>query len=163
MNLPSEIRIGQIYKKGEEFYILSQVDYSKIALICLKNFSNRCAQPVIVDLACNVTYEEFKRCAFRWKELEYIGMVEDVLSFKKPEKHFKVGDKFEFEGHAPWMLIHGGTDLDKHKIILVNVNTGYQRKNDYILVDNILHIPERLVKTLFFNDEDYANFKWIVK
>ena len=72
-------RVGQIWKEDcGDFYIVSQVDYSQIALICLDNGANRWTAPIHVVNICAITRKEWNQITTNVK-LKYVGMIVDVL------------------------------------------------------------------------------------
>ena len=158
-NLPSEIELGQIYRfytLKYEYYILSQVDFGKIALVALENGSNRKSHTIEVKSIGNITHEEFKACAGIGgiDNLEYVGMANDVLKIHEDESV-----KFKISIGQYWKNKEDGNiyllsflekrsetcswpmEVPSDKIVLINIKNG-NRFNDAMFVKNAYNISK---------------------
>lgn len=58
--LENTYKVGDIFIKGKEYYILSQVGHSMMCLIHIRD-GNRWRDPIKVDDVCKITKEEFNK------------------------------------------------------------------------------------------------------
>ena len=79
----AKVGAGAIFKRGGEYYLLAQVDGSKLALISLDQYANRWVDPVEVGDQTFVTKQEFHDiCEGQEDEFEYFGKLNNFLDRK---------------------------------------------------------------------------------